>query len=109
MYCSINSNPCQFHSVDLNQTRSENSCSGHSINVGESPRCESHSGDCQAVAEKSTLSTLIEGEVGSERCCLAVFADSDFSEGLGDRGVLLVDVDESETGVVGLPGWVNAP
>jgi hypothetical protein len=53
------------------------------------------------------LSSLIEGEVSSERCSLAVFADSDLSEGLGDRGVLLVDVDESETGVVGLPGWVN--
>jgi hypothetical protein len=109
MYCRTNSNPCQFHSVDLNQTRSENSCSSHSINVGESPRCESHSGDRQAVTEKSTLRALIEGEVGSERCSLAVFADSDFAEGLGDRGVLLVDVDESETGVVGLPGWVNAP
>jgi hypothetical protein len=108
MYCSTNSNLCQSHSVDLNQTRSENSCSSHSINVGESPRCESHSGDRQAVTEKSTLSSLVEGEVGSERCCLAVFADSDFSEGLGNRGVLLVDVDKSETRVVGLPGWVNA-
>jgi hypothetical protein len=54
------------------------------------------------------LSTLIEGEVGSEGCCLAVFANSDLSEGLGDRGVLLVDVDKGETRVVRLPRWVNA-
>src|SRR5277367_5496220 len=89
-----NSSPyCSFPLVDLNQAWAKDGIFGNRIR-----RCEwagrlGHRGDGQAIHEK-----LVEWELGIEGNSVAL--DGDIGDGLDDREILLVNVDDGEGGVV---------
>src|SRR5271170_7188144 len=89
-----NSSPYfSFPLVDLNQTWAKDGILGNRIR-----RCEwagglGHRGDGQAIHEE-----LVKWELGIEGNSVAL--DGDIGDGLDDREILLVDVDDGERGVV---------